>query len=47
MCGPHVFVSLLAEYNFKQYASAMLLIVGLILFTLADMSVTPNFNFFG
>ena len=35
------------KYNFAQYGSALLLIVGLILFTLADRAVQPNFDAFG
>ncbi len=35
------------KYTFAQYASALMLIAGLVAFTLADASVTPNFNIIG
>ncbi|EPS67403.1 hypothetical protein M569_07373, partial [Genlisea aurea] len=35
------------KYQFHEYASAVLLVVGLILFTLADAQTSPNFNVLG
>ena len=35
------------KYPFHEYVSAVLLVVGLILFTLADAQTSPNFSFIG
>lgn len=35
------------HYSLAQYGSALMLVLGLILFTLADVSVTPDFNIMG
>ena len=35
------------KYPLQEYISAMLLVIGLILFTLADAQTSPNFHIFG
>lgn len=35
------------KYPVREYISAMLLVIGLILFTLADAQTSPNFHIFG
>lgn len=35
------------KYSFQEYISAVLLVVGLILFTLADAHTSPNFSSIG
>lgn len=35
------------KYPFHEYVSAVLLVVGLILFTLADANTSPNFSVLG
>ena len=35
------------KYPLQEYISAMLLVLGLILFTLADAQTSPNFHIFG
>lgn len=35
------------KYPLHEYVSAMLLVIGLILFTLADAQTSPNFHIFG
>lgn len=35
------------KYPFHEYISALLLVIGLILFTLADAQTSPNFSIIG
>lgn len=35
------------KYSFHEYISALLLVIGLILFTLADAQTSPNFSVIG
>ncbi|CAM6109351.1 unnamed protein product [Calypogeia fissa] len=35
------------RYSFQEYVSAMMLVVGLVIFTLADANTSPNFSFLG
>ena len=36
-----------SKYPFQEYVSAVMLVVGLILFTLADAQTSPNFSMVG
>ncbi|EFJ14308.1 hypothetical protein SELMODRAFT_271324 [Selaginella moellendorffii] len=35
------------KYSFQEYVSAVMLVVGLVIFTLADAHTSPNFHIFG
>jgi adenosine 3'-phospho 5'-phosphosulfate transporter B3 len=35
------------KYPFHEYFSAIMLVIGLIIFTLADANTSPNFNILG
>lgn len=35
------------KYPFHEYVSAIMLVIGLVIFTLADANTSPNFSFLG